>query len=58
MEDFFRELARPFPELPTAEQMTNKTYTREQVKSLHRLFDAHGMDMTGPPLGHEYQPIA
>jgi hypothetical protein len=58
MEDFFREVARPFPDLPTAEQMANKSYTRAQVESLHRFFDAHGMDMTGPPLGHEFRPPA
>jgi DNA-binding transcriptional MerR regulator len=58
MENFFREVARPFPDLPTAEQMENKSYTRAQIESLHRFFDAHGMDLTGPPLGHEFQPPA
>ena len=56
MEPFFRELARPFPDLPTAEQMADKSYTRAQIESLHRFFDAHGMDITGPPLGHELPP--
>jgi hypothetical protein len=53
MEKFFRELGRPFKDLPTAEQMLNKTYTEQQVKSLHQFFDAYGMDLLGPPLGHE-----
>ena len=55
MEAFFRELGRlsstPSPDnfLPTAEQMINKTYTEKQVKSLHRFFEAHGMDLLPPP---------
>ena len=53
MEEFFRELGKPFKDLITADQLVNKTYTEEQVKALHRLFDAHGMDLLGPPLGFE-----
>ncbi len=53
MEDFFRELAKPLKDLPTAEQLVNKTYTEQQVKSLHEFFDTHGMDLLGPPLGFE-----
>ena len=49
MEEFFRELAT-FKDLPTREQVINKTYTDEQVKALNRLFEAHGMDLLGPPL--------
>src|ERR1051325_6047635 len=52
MEEFFRELSKPPKDLITAEQMINKTYTEEQVKSLHRLFEVHGMDLFPPP-GHE-----
>jgi len=52
MEEFFRELSKPPKNLITAEQMVNKTYTAEQVKSLHRLFEVHGMDLLPPP-GHE-----
>lgn len=52
MEEFFRELGRPPRDLITAEQMVERTYTREQVKSLCRLFEAHGMDLLPPP-GHE-----
>jgi len=52
MEEFFRELGKPPKDLITAEQMVEKTYTQEQVKSLHRLFEAHGMDLLPPP-GYE-----
>jgi len=51
-EEFFRKLGKPPKALITAEQMLEKTYTVEQVKSLHRLFEAHGMDLLPPP-GHE-----
>jgi DNA-binding transcriptional MerR regulator len=53
MEDFFREITKPFKDLPTREQMVNKSYSEEQVKSLHRFFDDHGMDLLGPPLEFE-----
>lgn len=53
MEDFFRELAKPFKDLITADQVINKTYTEAQIKSMQRFFDAHGMDLLGPPLGFE-----
>jgi DNA-binding transcriptional MerR regulator/quercetin dioxygenase-like cupin family protein len=49
MEEFFRELGKPPEDLITAEEMVEKTYTEEQVKSLHRLFEAHGMDLLPPP---------
>ena len=52
MEEFFRELGKPPKDLITAEQMVEKTYTEEQVKSLCRLFEVHGMDLLPPP-GHE-----
>jgi DNA-binding transcriptional MerR regulator/quercetin dioxygenase-like cupin family protein len=52
MEEFFRELGKPPKDLITAEQMVEKTYTEEQVKSLCRLFEAHGMDLLPPP-GYE-----
>jgi hypothetical protein len=45
-------LSKPPKDLMTAEQMANKSYTAEQVKSLHRLFEEHGMDLFPPP-GHE-----
>ncbi len=53
MEAFFRELGKPMEDLITAEQLINKTYSQEQVKKLQRLFDGHGMDLLGPPLGFE-----
>lgn len=49
MEEFFRELGKPPKDLITAEQMIEKTYTEDQVKSLCRLFEAHGMDLLPPP---------
>jgi len=52
MEEFFRELGKPPKDLITAEQMVEKSYTEEQVKSLCRLFEAHGMDVLPPP-GYE-----
>jgi len=51
MEEFFRELGKPPKDLITAEQMAEKSYTEEQVKSLRRLFEAHGMALLPPP-GH------
>ena len=53
MEEFFRELGKPPKDLITADELINKTYTEEQVKLMHQLFDAHGMDLLGPPLGFE-----
>jgi DNA-binding transcriptional MerR regulator len=50
MEEFFRTLPG-FKGLPTKEDVINKTYTKEQIDALHRLFHAHGMDVLGPPLG-------
>lgn len=52
MEEFFRELGKPPSDLITAEQMAERTYTEEQVRSLCRLFEAHGMDLLPPP-GYE-----
>ena len=52
MEEFFQALAK-FKGLPTREQMVEKTYTPEQIEGLKRLFEAHGMKVTGPPLGFE-----
>ena len=49
MEEFFREVST-FKNLPTREDVINKTYTEEQVQALHRLFSDHGMDLLGPPL--------
>jgi DNA-binding transcriptional MerR regulator len=49
MEDFFREVST-FKNLPTREDVINKTYTEEQVQALDRLLSDHGMDLLGPPL--------
>jgi hypothetical protein len=39
--------------LPTREQAINKSYTTEQRDGLMRVFKAHGMIVTGPPLDVE-----
>jgi len=52
IEEFFQALAK-FKDLPTREQAINKTYTDEQINAMKRLFEAHGMVLTGPPLGCE-----
>ena len=49
IEEFFQALAK-FKDLPTREQTIQKTYTTEQIDGLKRVFEAHGMVMTGPPL--------
>jgi DNA-binding transcriptional MerR regulator len=52
IEEFFQALAK-FKGLPTREQTIEKSYTVEQIDGLKRVFDAHGMIVTGPPLGLE-----
>ena len=49
IEAFLRELEKT-RDLPTKEQVVGNSYREEQVATLHRLFDAHGMDLLGPPL--------
>ena len=49
IEEFFQVLAK-FEKLPTREQAINKTYTEEQKIAMKRLFEDHGMVLTGPPL--------
>ena len=49
IEEFFQVLAK-FKDLPTREQAIEKSYTAEQMDELKRLFEAHGMIVTGPPL--------
>jgi len=49
IEEFFKVLAR-FKDLPTREQTIAKSYSTEQIDGLKRVFEAHGMIMTGPPL--------
>jgi DNA-binding transcriptional MerR regulator len=49
IEGFFQVLAK-FKDVPTPEQAIEKSYTAEQIDGLRRVFDAHGMSVTGPPL--------
>jgi len=49
IEEFFQVLAK-FKDLPTREQAIQKSYTTEQINGLKRVFEAHGMVVTGPPL--------
>ena len=49
IEESFQVLAK-FKELPTREQAINKTCADEQINAMKRLFEAHGMILTGPPL--------
>ena len=47
IEEFFQVLAT-FKGVPTPEQAIEKSYTAEQINGLKRVFDAHGMTVTGP----------
>jgi mannose-6-phosphate isomerase-like protein (cupin superfamily) len=49
MEEFFHAIVG-FKDLPTREQVINKTITKEQENAFRQLFDAHGMDLLGPGL--------
>lgn len=49
IEEFFQALAK-FKDLPTCEQAIEKSYSAEQIDVLKRVFEAHGMIVTGPPL--------
>jgi hypothetical protein len=49
MEEFFRVTGK-FKDLPTREQVIQKTYTDDQISGLAQLFEAHGMDLLGPGL--------
>ena len=49
IEDFFQVLAT-FKDLPTPEQAIEKRITPEQIEGLTRVFEAHGMTVTGPPI--------
>ncbi len=50
IEEFFQVLAK-FENLPTREQLIEKSYSVERVNELKRVFEAHGMEVTGPPIG-------
>ena len=47
IEEFFQVLAT-FKGVPTPQQAIEKSYTAEQIDGLKRVFDAHGMTVTGP----------
>jgi DNA-binding transcriptional MerR regulator len=49
IEEFFQVLAK-LKDLPTREQAIEKSYTAEQINGLKRVFEVHGMIVTGPPL--------
>jgi DNA-binding transcriptional MerR regulator len=49
IEEFFQVLAKS-KDLPTREQAIEKSYNTEQIDGLKRVFEAHGMIVTGPPL--------
>ena len=49
IEEFFQALAK-FKDLPTREQAIEKSYNAKQIDGLKRVFEAHGMIVTGPPL--------
>jgi mannose-6-phosphate isomerase-like protein (cupin superfamily) len=49
IEEFFQALGK-FKDLPTREQAIGKSYTVKQIDGLKRVFEAHGMTVTGPPL--------
>lgn len=51
MEEFFRALGN-LADVPSREQVIDKTYTDEQIDTLARLFAAHGMDLL-PPLAED-----
>ena len=37
-------------DLPTREQAMEKSYTAKQIDGVKRVFEAHGMIVTGPPI--------
>src|SRR5258705_11775370 len=52
IEGFFQALAK-FKDLPTREQAIEKSYSAKQIDGLKRVFEGHGMIVTGPPLDAE-----
>ena len=49
IEELFHVLAKS-KDVPTREQAIEKSYTAEQIDGLKRVFEAHGMIVTGPGL--------
>ncbi|HKQ37585.1 MAG TPA: MerR family transcriptional regulator [Verrucomicrobiae bacterium] len=52
IEEFFQAIAK-YKGLPTRKQAIEKSYTTEQRDGLIRIFEAHDMTVTGPPLDVE-----
>ena len=50
VEAFFQAVAKS-KDLPTREQAAEQRISAQQKQGLMRLFEAHGMTVTGPPLG-------
>jgi DNA-binding transcriptional MerR regulator len=50
IEEFLNEVGK-IKDLPTRDEVINRTYTDEQISTLHRLFDAYGMELLAPPPG-------
>lgn len=48
IEEFLREVGN-LRDVPTREDVINKTYTDEQIATLRRLFGAFGMELLAPP---------
>jgi DNA-binding transcriptional MerR regulator len=48
IEDFLREIGN-LKDLPTREDVINKTYTDQQISTLRRLFSAYDMELLRPP---------
>lgn len=49
IENFFQALAT-FKDLPTREEAISGDFTEEQTNGMMRIFEQHGMILTGPPL--------
>ena len=49
IEEFFQALGK-YKDLPTGEQAVNRAFTAEQISTMKRLFEEHGMVLTGPGL--------
>jgi DNA-binding transcriptional MerR regulator len=54
IEEFFRALGVPDKALPSKEQAIERKFKEEQIETMHRFFQAYGMDLQGPPLDYEY----
>jgi DNA-binding transcriptional MerR regulator/quercetin dioxygenase-like cupin family protein len=54
MEEFVRAISQ-LKDLPTREDVANKTYTESQISALHAVFQAHGMDLLGPPADFHFE---